>query len=85
MTRILQYCTRRRNMDLHFYVERYKTGELYLYIGRPLRDKNHHLISRNVYLICDDGDFNLFGLNPEDYANLKWGDKPVEVFLNMED
>ena len=26
-----------------------------------------------------------YGLNENDYANLKWEDEPVEVFLNLED
>ena len=26
-----------------------------------------------------------FGVNEDEYANLKWEDEPVEVFLNMED
>ena len=26
-----------------------------------------------------------FGLNDKDYANLKWEDEPVEVFLNLDD
>ena len=26
-----------------------------------------------------------FGLNEDDYANLKWEDEPLEVFVNMED
>lgn len=29
--------------------------------------------------------FKGFGLNENDYANLKWEDEPVEVFINMED
>ena len=29
--------------------------------------------------------FKYFGLNENDYGNLKWEDEPVEVFLNMED
>ena len=28
---------------------------------------------------------NSLGLNKDDYANLKWEDEPVEVFLNLED
>ena len=26
-----------------------------------------------------------FGLNPDDFKDLKWEDEPVEVFVNMED
>ena len=28
---------------------------------------------------------NHLGLNENDYANLKWEDEPLEVFVNMED
>ena len=38
------------------------------------------------YCICLAGtEFNRFGLNENDYKDLKWEDEPVEVFLNMED
>lgn len=30
-------------------------------------------------------DFQKFGLNPDDFNNLKWEDEPVEVFLNLKD
>ena len=29
--------------------------------------------------------FNSFGINKNDYDNLKWEDEPVEVFLNLKD
>lgn len=29
--------------------------------------------------------FEYFGLNENDYANLKWEDEPIEVFINIED
>ena len=28
--------------------------------------------------------YDFFGINKNDYDNLKWDDEPVEVFLNME-
>ena len=28
--------------------------------------------------------FSNYGLDVNDYANLKWEDEPVEVFLNLE-
>ena len=36
-------------------------------------------------VIENDYDFSNFGLNQDDYANLKWEDEPVEVFINIED
>ena len=29
--------------------------------------------------------FSIYGLNPDDFKNLKWEDEPIEVFLNLED
>ena len=70
---------------VHFYVARDRNGELWLYIGKPER-------CENVFCSPFGSTFNLpclifkcLGLNKNDYANLKWEDEPVEVFLNMED
>ena len=30
-------------------------------------------------------DLKNFGLNPDDFKDLKWEDEPVEVFVNMEE
>lgn len=61
--------------NIHFYVARDKCGRLYLHIGKPFRDK---LEFSNNYL-------KYFGLNPNDFDDLKWEDEPVEVFINTED
>ena len=70
---------------VHFYVARDKNGELWLYIGKPIRgiaefrgvmDKNMLALTRNL---------KRFGLNKDDFKELKWEDEPLEVFLNMED
>ena len=70
---------------VHFYVARDKSGYLYLHIGKPFRDclefSNN---SKICYRLHGDG-FKCFGLNENDYANLKWEDEPVEVFVNMEE
>ena len=72
--------------NLHFYVAREKNGELWLYIGKPIRcdtafrgelDKG---VTGLTHL-----NFRCFGLNEDDYAHLKWEDEPVEVFVNMKD
>ena len=70
---------------VHFYVARDKIGDLYLYIGKPIR-------GRHAYKSKSDGVIQLnwlnvkkYGLNEHDYDNLKWEDEPVEVFINMED
>ena len=77
---------RRTRNKVHFYVARDKNGELWLYIGKPFRVNTQFCISvrKGVFVITR---YNLknFGLNEDDYANLKWEDEPVEVFVNMED
>ena len=72
---------------VHFYVARDKNGLLYLYVGKPERAYSCFLALRG-YCICrmeKECDFENFGLNENDYKDLKWEDEPVEVFLNMED
>lgn len=71
---------------VHFYVARDKNGELWLYIGKPFRAGTRFCpsVRKGIFIITR---YNLknFGLNEDDYANLKWEDEPVEVFVNMED
>ena len=71
--------------NVHFYVARDKNDELFLYIGKPFRgiDKFHPY--QNGCIITSDDNLSDFGVNKDDYANLKWEDEPVEVFVNMED
>ena len=77
---------RRMRNKVHFYVARDKNGELWLYIGKPFRagTKFCPSVRKGIFIITR---YNLknFGLNENDYANLKWEDEPVEVFINMED
>ena len=71
---------------VHFYVAKDKDGGLYLYLGKPFRG------SSEFYGNPDKGssfltyhNFEYFGLNENDYKDLKWKDEPLEVFVNMED
>ena len=71
---------------VHFYVAKDKDGGLYLYLGKPFRG------SSDFYGNPDKGssllahfNFEYFGLNENDYENLKWEDEPREVFVTMED
>ena len=78
--------SKKRNR-VHFYVARDKNGIIYLYIGKPKRRYGCFLGSyreRSVTII-DEDDFKMFGLNQDDFKDLKWEDEPVEVFVNMED
>ena len=70
---------------VHFYVARDKDGRLWLYIGKPIRNdvEFHPDLNTNVFVLTKN--LKLFGLKYEDYANLKWEDEPIEVFINMED
>ena len=68
---------------VHFYVARDKDGTLWLYIGKPIRSESVFASELNIGFTKYN--FHILGLNENDYANLKWEDEPVEVFLNMKD
>lgn len=70
---------------VHFYVSRDKNEELLLYMGKPFRGINKFHPHQNGCIITSDDDLSNFGLNKDDYANLKWEDEPLEVFINIED
>ena len=70
---------------VHFYVARDKNGWLWLYMGKPVRGNAEFYSDEPYNYVEFSGSIELFGLNENDYANLKWEDEPVEVFLNMED
>lgn len=73
--------------NVHFYVARDKDGRLYLYLGKPRRGTVFFIsFVHPSDFICRSDRFDSFGLNEKDYANLRWEDEPVEVFIkNMED
>ena len=70
---------------VHFYVARDKCGDLWIYIGKPIRGEGYFYSNGHSISITRLRDFSKFGLDANDYANLKWEDEPVEVFVNMED
>ena len=72
---------------VHFYVARDKDGRLYLYIGKPIRVDNRFSPNPIEGIIALGCGCNLqwYGLNENNYKNLKWEDEPLEVFVNMED
>ena len=70
---------------VHFYVARDKNEELLLYMGKPFRGINRFHSHLNGCIITSENDFSNFGLNENDFDNLKWEDEPVEVFIKMED
>ena len=70
----------------HFYVARDKDGGLYLYLGKPFRGSSEFYGNPDKGSSClTYHNFEYFGLNENDYKDLKWEDEPVEVFVNMED
>ena len=86
---IIVFCYERKirgmRNKVHFYIARDKDDKLFLYMGKPFRGINQFRPYQNGCSITSDDDLSSFGLNKYDYANLKWEDEPVEVFLNLED
>lgn len=77
--------SKKRNR-VHFYVARDMDGELWLYMGKPNRSVDEFEPASNGYcVILTDNNFEVWGLNENDYKDLRWEDEPLEVFLNMED
>ena len=68
---------------MHFFVARDMDGDLLFYIDKPIRGVGKFFGKINIHL--SQNKFNYLGLNENDYANLKWEDEPVEVFINMKD
>ena len=70
--------------NVHFYVARDGNGLLWLYLGKPEKSKQVFWASSCGEIITGEKGFSNYGLDVNDYANLKWEDEPVEVFLNLE-
>ena len=83
--KVISKSSKKRNR-VKFYVARDKKGIIWLYIGKPYRDddKFYGDLKKGSCTICCN-DFKMFGLNQDDFKDLKWEDEPVEVFVNMED
>ena len=69
---------------VHFYVARDDMGRLWLYISKPIRAALGFIPNINGRLLALEGEFSKYGLDANDYDNLKWEDEPIEVFVNME-
>ena len=72
---------------VRFYVARDTDGALRIYIGKPIRGEHFFISCRQKGGKCIgfDSDLRLYGLNENDYKDLKWEDEPLEVFVNVED
>lgn len=71
--------------NVHFYMARDKNGNLFLYLKKPIRASNYFIPSSCGMLLVETKNFSEYGLNPDDFKDLKWEDEPIEVFLNLED
>lgn len=69
---------------VHFYIARDKNSELLLYMGKPFRGIDRFHSHLNGCIITSENDFSNFGLNKDNFANLKWENDPIEVFINLE-
>ena len=76
-------CKEHNKNKLHAYIARDLDGGLWLYFDKPFRGDERFFGVINVPLTQHK--INHLGLNENDYANLKWEDEPVEVFINLED
>ena len=57
-----------------------------LWIGLPRRGEHAWCQDKMSHpLAINEESFKNFGINIDDYKNLRWEDKPVEVFINLED
>ena len=71
---------------VHFYAARDESGELYLYLGKPIRRREaFYADDKSVIIPFSSCYLKKIGFNKEDFKSLKWEDEPVEVFLNMKD
>lgn len=75
---------RKSQNKVHFYVARDKNGAIYLYFGKPERRGSFFfsLCGNCSNSIADESHFKDFGLNPDDFKDLKWEDEPLEVSLH---
>ena len=70
---------------VHFYIARDKNSELLLYMSKPFRGIDRFHPHLNGCIITNEDDFSNFGLNKDNFDNLKWKDDPIEVFINIKD
>ena len=71
--------------NVHFYVARDKNGDLWMYLGKPIRNGTEFHTDQNKKAMCLTCNMERLGLKNKDFDNLKWEDEPVEVFLNLDD
>ena len=82
--KVIKKITKKRNR-VHFYVARDKDCSLWIYIGKPTRGSRMFYQNDRCRILGKLTYLYMLGLDENDYANLKWEDGPLEVFVNMED
>ena len=82
--KVISKFSKKRNR-VKFYVARDKDCSLWIYIGKPTRGNQMFYPNDRCRVLWVLTNPNILGLDENDYANLKWEDEPVEVFVNMED
>ena len=86
---VLYYERKVRNLssktknNVHFYVARDVDNSLCIYLGKPSRLEQAVRPTSCGRIMRSENYFLKYGLDVKDYANLKWEDEPVEVFLNL--
>lgn len=70
--------------NVHFYIARDEDNLLWLYLGKPIRSEQVFTDPSPCRIIRSEKYFSKYGLDVNDYVNLKFEDEPVEVFLNLE-
>ena len=71
---------RKSQNKVHFYVARDKNGRLFLYLSKPFRRGDEFFSNDHGNIMLHD--LKNFGLNPDDFKDLKWEDEPLEVSLH---
>lgn len=86
---ILMGCVALKNKKpknkVHFYVARDKDGTLWLYLSKPRKLGTKFVAREPGNILTWSKYFSKYGINVLDFVYLKWEDKPVEVFLNLND
>ena len=86
---IIVFCYERKIREhknqVHFYVVKDFSGELWLSLGMPLRISEHGYWESYCpsKIIASESEFAEYGLDPKDYTKVKWRDEPVEVFIKL--
>lgn len=70
--------------NVHFYVARDADNSLWLFLCKPKRSKQTFMPISSGRIIRSEKYFSDYGLDANDYANLKFEDEPVEVVLHLE-